>query len=175
MTPLLGPFAIAAVLLLGAGVAKVVSPDGTVGALAALRLPHRKVLVRAGGGAEAALAAAAWWTGSPTLALVVAVSYLLFAGFVVVALRSGTAVSSCGCLGRLDTPPHPVHVVLDLAAASVALAVVIRGGVPGLPAVLAAEPWGGIPFLLGVGIGAWLASVAMSLLPRTLRAAKGVI
>ena len=54
-------------------------------------------------------------------AALVAVSYLAFAGFVIVALRSGAPISSCGCFGKVDTPPSVVHVVLDVAFAGVAV------------------------------------------------------
>ena len=100
-------------------------------------------------------------------------SYVVFAGFVIAALRAHTPVSSCGCLGRIDTPPHLIHVVLNLLAAGIAAAVAIQGGVA-IREVFETQPWAGVPFLFLVGIGAWLASAAMSLLPRTLQAAKGV-
>ena len=58
--------------------------------------------------------------GGPVFAALVAVSYLAFAGFVVVALRSGAPISSCGCFGKVDTPPSLVHVVIDLVLAAVA-------------------------------------------------------
>jgi hypothetical protein len=175
MTPLVAPFAVSAVLMAGAGCAKLASPQGTAGALAALRLPDRKLLVRTGGAVEALVALFALTTGRAALAGVVALSYLLFAGFVIAALRANTAVSSCGCLGRRDTPPHIVHVVLNLLASGVALAAAARGGIPGLGEVIDAQPWSGVPFLIGVGVGAALASVAMSRLPQTLRLAKGLV
>lgn len=173
MTPLAGPFAIAVVLMAGAGAAKAGSPQGTAGALAALHLPHRTVLVRAGGVVEALVALGALLAGSAALAGIVALSYVVFAGFVIAALRARTPVSSCGCLGRIDTPPHVLHVMLNLLAAGIAAAVAIEGGVA-IREVVETQPWSGVPFLLLVGIGAWLASVAMSLLPQTLQAAKGV-
>ncbi|NBP51962.1 MAG: hypothetical protein EBU70_12465, partial [Actinobacteria bacterium] len=110
MTPWVGPYAIAAVLLAVAGAAKAASPTATAGALRALGLPGRPVWVRIGGAAEAGLAAAALATGWVPLVVAVGASYLVFAAFVVAALRAGVPVASCGCLGRVDTPPHAVHV-----------------------------------------------------------------
>ena len=74
----------------------------------------RRSLVRAGGAAEVVIGVGALAVGGPVFAALVALSYLAFAGFVVVALRSGSPISSCGCFGKVDTPPSLVHVVIDL-------------------------------------------------------------
>ncbi len=172
MSVFAGPFAIAACLLAVAGVAKAAQPAATAGALAALRLPHRRWMVRVGGMAEAVLACAALVTGNETLAILVAVSYVGFALFVVGALRKGTPVSSCGCFGKVDMPPHPVHVVLDLLAAFAAIGIAASGGAP-IGDVLASQPMAGMPFALLVVIGVAAAGLAMSALPRTLAVARG--
>ena len=49
------------------------------------------------------------------------VAYLVFAGWVSVALVRKVPIASCGCLGRDDTPPSVGHVVLNLFAAVVSL------------------------------------------------------
>ncbi|MGH9112766.1 MAG: MauE/DoxX family redox-associated membrane protein [Acidimicrobiales bacterium] len=116
-----GPALVAALLLVVAGAMKAVDPTMTVGALRALRLPSSPGLVRAGAAAELVLGVVAATTGAPVAWGLVAVSYLGFAVFVVAALRAGTMVGSCGCFGREDTPPHPVHVVLDVALAAFAV------------------------------------------------------
>ena len=172
MSVFAGPFAVAVCLLAVAGAAKAAQPAATAGALAALRLPHRRAMVRVGGLAEALLASAALVTGNPALAILVAVSYLGFAWFVVAALHSGTPLSSCGCLGKVDTPPHPVHIVLDLLAACAAIGVAVDGGAP-ISEVLTQQPGAGIPFALLVAIGVGTAGLAMSALPRTLAVARG--
>jgi hypothetical protein len=53
--------------------------------------------------------------------IAVAVSYLAFTTFVVVARLRGGVLSSCGCFGRADTPPTWLHagVTAGLAVASV--------------------------------------------------------
>ncbi len=59
-----------------------------------------------------------WWAG------LVALSYVVFAGFVAYARSTGGAIASCGCFGTPDTPATLVHVVIDgvlaLSAAAVA-------------------------------------------------------
>ncbi|HEX5096499.1 MAG TPA: MauE/DoxX family redox-associated membrane protein [Acidimicrobiia bacterium] len=172
MSALVGPFAIAACLLAIAGVAKSAQPAATAGALAALRLPHQQWMVRTGGLAEALLACAALVTGNAVLAILVALSYTGFALFVAAALSKGTPLSSCGCFGRIDTPPHPVHIVLDLLAAGAAIGVAAHGGTS-IRAVLAAQPMGGVPFTLLLVIGVAAAALTMTALPRTLAVARG--
>jgi hypothetical protein len=172
MSVLVGPFVVAACLLAGAGFAKAVQPASTAGALAAMHLPHRRWMVRTGGFVEAALACVAIVTGNAVLALLVAVSYLAFAGFVIAALRTGAPLASCGCFGKIDTPPHPLHVVLDLLAACAAVGVAIDGGTS-ISRVLSDQPWNGLPFVLLVAIGVAAAALAMSALPQTLAAARG--
>jgi len=167
-----GPFAIAGCLLAIAGVAKATQPAATAGALASLRLPHRRWMVRGGGLAEALLACAALLTGNETLAILVGVSYVGFALFVVGALYKGTPLSSCGCFGKVDTPPHPVHIVLNLLAAFAAIGVAADGDAP-IGDVLANQPMAAVPFGLLVVIGVGAAGLAMSALPRTLAVARG--
>lgn len=169
MTPWVGPFAIAAVLLAVAGAAKAASPAATAGALRALGLPGRPVWVRIGGAAEAGLAAAALATGWVPLVVAVGASYLVFAAFVVAALRAGVPVASCGCLGRVDTPPHALHVVGNLLAAGAALATAATGS-PAITAVLREQSLAGAPFVLLVGVGVAAATLAMAALPRALTA-----
>jgi hypothetical protein len=135
-------------------------------------LPAR-LAVRAGGAVEAAIGVAALLAGGPVLCALVAASYLAFTGFVVVALRTGAPISSCGCFGKVDTPPSTVHVVLDLAFAGVAVAAVFTGGVA-LPDVLADQPLVGIPFVMLLVIGCSLTFLAFSALPKTMAAVQEV-
>ena len=115
MSVLAGPFVIASALLALGGAFKAVDPADTAYAFRALGLPHAPLLVRAGGAAEVVIGVGALAVGGPVFAALVALSYLAFAGFVVVALRSGSPISSCGCFGKVDTPPSVVHVVIDLS------------------------------------------------------------
>ncbi len=106
-------------------------------------------------------------------AALVAASYLAFAGFVLVALRTRAPISSCGCFGKVDTPPSVVHVVIDLAAAAVAIGAAIVGDVA-LPDVLGDQPLLGLPFLLLVVIGSSLVFLAFTSLPKTMAVVREV-
>jgi hypothetical protein len=160
-----GPFLIAALLLAAAGVAKVVDPTNTVGALRKLGAPVPAPLVRGGGAFEVALAVAAAITGAPVLAVLVAVSYLLFTAFVLVALGRGLPIGSCGCFGKVDTPPSPIHVVVNLGAVVAALGVATGDGT-GIGHAVAAQPLAGVPFLLLVAVGGYAAFTALTVVPQ---------
>ena len=178
MSVLAGPFSIAAVLLAAGGAAKAVRPRDTAQALSAVGLTFPRVFparvaVRLGGAIEAAIGVAALLVGGPILCALVAVSYAAFAAFVVVALRTGAPISSCGCFGKVDTPPSVVHVVLDAGFAGVAAGAAFTGGVA-LPDVLADQPLAGVPFVLLVVIGCSLVFLAFSSLPKTMAAVREV-
>jgi hypothetical protein len=175
---LAGPFTIAALLLAIAGAAKALRPRDTAQAIAAvgIRLPDflpARVAVRIGGALELVIGVAALLVGGSVLCALIAASYLAFAAFVVIALRRGAPISSCGCFGKVDTPPSIVHVVLDVAFAGVATAAAFTGGVA-LPDVLDDQPLLGIPFLLLVAIGCSLVFLAFSSLPKTMAAVREV-
>jgi hypothetical protein len=166
MPALTGPALVSALVLAVAGAMKAVDPAMTSGALRALRLPSSPRLVRAGAGAEVVLGVVATTTGAPAAWWLVAVSYLAFAAFVVAALRAGTMVGSCGCLGRKDTPPHPVHVVLDIALAAFAAAAGV-GEIAPLDAVAARPGQGSVVVGLSV-LAVVLVHAAFVDLPRAL-------
>ncbi len=103
--------------------------------------------------------------GSAAAAALVAVSYLLFTGFVVLALARHLPIGSCGCFGKVDTPPSPIHVVVNLGAVVTAIAVAIGPG-GGIGSVLADQDLLGIPFLLLVGTATYLVFLALTALPQ---------
>ena len=166
MTVAAGPFAVAALLLVLAGVAKARRPADTVVALRAARVPASSALVRAGALAELTVGIAALVNGSRATAVLVALSYAAFTAFVVMALRRSTPLASCGCFGKPDTPPTWTHVVITTAATFAALVVAADPGA-GLPDVLKRQPYAGVPFVLLLLCGTLLAYVAMSTLPRS--------
>jgi hypothetical protein len=175
MSVLAGPFAIATIVLALGGASKMLDPRDTAHALRALRVPGGRVFVRLGGAFELAVGVGALVTGAAVLAGTVAASYLVFAVVVTVALRSGRPISSCGCLGKVDTPPSAVHVVLDIAAAGVAIGAIAAGaGTVNVLDVLADQPLAGVPFLLLVGLGVAFVLLALTALPKTLAAARAV-
>ena len=160
-----GPFVVAALLLAIAGGLKAYDPTMTVGAL---RAAGRRVpggVVRSAGGVEAVLAIAAAITGFPVLAGAVGVSYLLFTAFVIVALTRHLPIGTCGCFGRVDTPPSVWHVVVNLGAATSAFAVAARDG-GGIASVVRDQPLAGVPFLLLVLAGAYAAFAVLTVVPQ---------
>jgi hypothetical protein len=157
------PFLAATVLLGAAGVAKTLRPDDTANALGAAGLSSYPIrtLVRVGAVAEVALAVMAVVVPGRLTGALVAAVYAGFAGFIVVALRRGWALSSCGCFGRPDTPPTPAHAVLNVGAAVSAAwwAATWRSGdgLQRLGRLFAHEPWHGAPLALLVVVLSGLA------------------
>jgi hypothetical protein len=162
-----GLFFTISLLVVVAGAVKAVRPATTTRALdeVGLRLPP--LAVRVGGLVEVAVGGSALATGGWAPALLVAVSYGLFATFVAVALRRGTPLSSCGCFGRDDTPPTVGHLLFNIGAAGVAAAFAL-GSPTDVMARLSNEPGAGVPFVLLVVVAAGLAGLALTELPRTL-------
>jgi hypothetical protein len=172
MNAFAGPIAIAALLLVAGGVAKARKPGDTARALQAVGLRVDFRLVRIGAVLEIVVGLGALFIGGPVFVALVAVSYLAFTVFVVQALRAGTPISSCGCFGKVDTPPSRVHVVIDGAVAIAAAAVAVVGTDVSLPAILPEQPLLGVPFVMLVVIGAGLVFLAFTSLPRTLSAVR---
>jgi hypothetical protein len=166
MPALTGPALVAALVLAFAGAMKVVDPTMTDGALRALRLPSSPLLVRVGAAAELVFGVVAITVGGAAAWWLVAASYLAFAAFVGAALRAGTMVGSCGCFGREETPPHPVHVVVDLALAAVAAGAALGGLVP-LDALVDAPGEGLVVVGLGL-VAVYLLHAVFVELPRAL-------
>jgi hypothetical protein len=160
-----GPFLVAALLLTVAGALKAVDPATTAGALRRAGLPVPPVAVRLVGACEVVVGVAAIVTGAALPAALVALSYLLFTAFVVVALRRHLPIGSCGCFGKVDTPPSVVHVVLNIGAIVAATAVALGPG-GGIGALLADQELLGLPFLLLVATATYLAFFALTVLPQ---------
>lgn len=166
---LAGPFAIAAALLALGGAAKAVQPSDTAHALRTLGIPGAPLLVRAGGVAELVIGVGALVYGLRPFAVLVAVSYAGFAAFVALALRRGEPISSCGCFGKADTPPSLTHVIVNVAAALVAVGVAVDP-VGGIADIVGDQPLVGTPFLVLLAVGVYLTFLVLTLLPRTLSA-----
>ena len=167
MTVMAGPFMIAAALLAVGGAMKAARPVDTAHALRGVGLPGWPLLVRIGGLVEIAIGVSAVVAGGTASAVLVAVSYAAFIGFVLVALRRDAPIASCGCLGKADTPPSRLHVGINLVALAAAVTVAVDPGV-GLADTLRAQPLAGVPYLALVGLGVSFVFVALSGLPRTL-------
>ena len=173
MDALSGPYLASAALLVVAGGAKLVDPLPLVRALRSVGLPAPRLAVRVVAAGEAGLGLAAIVTGTALAAAGVAVSYAAFTGFVLLALRRGGVLASCGCFGKADTPPTLLHVAVTGALALVAAAVT-TSPLGGLGALLAAQPGGGLPLLVATAAVAVTAYLVLALLPtlsvRTARA-----
>jgi hypothetical protein len=172
VSELSGPIAIAAVLLVAGGGAKAWRPSDTARALHMVGIRVPPGAVRAGAVAEVVIGVGALVVPGPVFPALVALSYLGFAVFVVQALRSGAPISSCGCFGKVDTPPSRVHVVLDGLVVAAAAVVAVGGTDVSLPTILPDQPLAGVPFVMLVAVGAGLVFVAFTSLPRTLAAAR---
>jgi hypothetical protein len=162
---LIGPYLAACILLAVAGAAKVVRPMDTaraVALVAPIPLTAVRGLVRAGALAEGVVGVTALVHPSPVTAGMVALSYLVFAVFVAWVLARGGPLATCGCFGRPDTPATWLHVVVDVVLAVSAGAVATTVIPSWLPALLAHEPWRGVPLVLLSVLCAWLAILALS-------------
>lgn len=162
-----GWFFITAGLLVLSGGSKVRDPDPTRGALRAAGLPSSLGAVYTLAALEIAVGATALAVPHPMTAIAVASLYLGFGAFVAYALARRLPLQSCGCFGKSDTPPGPVHVVLNLGSAAMASVVALVGGAD-LFAVLADQPAAGIPYIGFVGLGAVLVALVLSELPAVL-------
>ena len=120
---LVAPYGAACVLLIIAGAPKVADPTPLVKAVRSVGAPARPALARLIAVVEIAVGAIGLAAVGRTSAAAVAAAYIVFTVFVVVALRRGGVVSSCGCFGKADTPPSRTHVAVTAAVAVVAAAV----------------------------------------------------
>jgi Methylamine utilisation protein MauE len=174
---LIGLYLAACGLLVVAGVAKAVRPDGTVRALGSVSagpLPALRGVVRLGAVAEAALGVSALLLVRPELAALVAMSYAVFAAFVAYARSTGGSVATCGCFGTPDTPATLVHLVVNAALALAAAAVAWSAPSVGMASVLAHQPADGVPLVAAGAVAAWLAYLAITVLAQ-LQAARALV
>lgn len=168
----LTPLGLVAASLLGlAGAQKLLDPTMTVGALRALRVPASDGLVRLGSAVELALGVSALSMGGAGLWAAVSVSYLACGVFVVIALRHGTMIGSCGCFGREETPPHWSHVVLNVGLALAAGAAAGWESTPVIDALVGSPSAAAVVVPLGA-LAVLLLHAAYVDLPRTLQAGR---
>ena len=165
---LAAPFLAASALLVGAGVPKLGDPMPLVRALRSTGLPAGRGLVRAVAGAEVVLGLWAIARPGALNAALVCAAYLVFTGFVALALKRGGVLGSCGCFGKADTPPTRSHLAVTGALA------VLAGVVAAAPE-RAAWTSGGAPAVVGtVALAAlvtFLAWQALAVLPTVTPAA----
>jgi hypothetical protein len=172
--PLIGPYFAACLLLVVAGGAKLARPAPAAKALADVLGPSRRVArsrslrrsVRALAVIEIATGLIALARPGGVEAALVAVIYMCFAGFVVVARMRGGPLASCGCLGVTDTPATRLHVVLNLGYAVSAAVVAVTVRSTWVPDLLRHQTVLGVPLLLAAALLAVLTALAMTRLPR---------
>lgn len=160
--------AAAALLLLVAGMAKIVRPAPTTDLLVALGLPGRAEMAVSIGVAEVIVGLAALAVGGPVTAIATGVFYVGFTGAVVRAMRAGA--TSCGCFGRIDAPPSWLHVGGNVALAVVSF-IAAAGDAP--IDVMDGQPASGVGFVVLVGVLAGLFLVLFTALPEALSARTG--
>jgi hypothetical protein len=163
---LTGPVLLAAALLVAAGAPKVARPATATGALRSVGIRVPSLAVRGLGAGEAAVGALAIVAGGRLATALVAASYAGFTAFVAVALRTGGAVASCGCVGRADTPPTRAHLIVTGALALLTAAAAATGQAAGLVDLLPAAPGETAVTVALAGVGCWLAWLALAELPR---------
>lgn len=167
---LLVPYLAACLLLLVAGIAKALDPADTARALSSLvPLRRAEAAVRALAAGEALLGAAGLAWPAAVTALIVAVSYAGFSGFVLFARRRGGPLATCGCFGEPDTPATGLHAGLTAGLAAAAAAVALaRPHASPIWQVLSAgrRPLEAVATGLVAAAVAWLAYLAMSPLAR---------
>lgn len=156
--------AIALGLLAASGLAKLVDPEPTTGAMRSARLPASNLVTYALGAVEVLLAVGSLTVGGLAV-LGAAVLYGGFTVFTLAATRKRIPVQSCGCFGREDTPPSPIHVLFNLAATGSLFALASLGIGPidwGLPGVQLAL------YLGFTAIGVYVSYLMLSHLPKLL-------
>ena len=163
-----GWFFLSAALLLVSGGAKLADPASTSGALRIAGLVSGSGVVYTLAVAEIATGAFSLLAGGSLAGWATAVLYGGFGGFVAFTLRRRIPISSCGCFGKVDTPPSVVHLFLNGAG--------IVGGVwaglagsPSLVAVLAEQPVAGLPYLAFLAAGTYAAYLLLTALPVLLK------
>lgn len=163
-------YASGAVLLVIAGAVKVTKPATAADLMEDLGAPTTGPLsgVRLAvvlGAIEIAVGLAALLAEQPAVAVVVGVLYVAFAATVLRAMAVGA--ESCGCFGRIEAPPSAYHVVGN-AGLAVAAFVAATGSSP--LEIMAEQPYGGIGFVILVGVLAGLALTAFTALPEAMAA-----
>ena len=162
------PFFAAALLLAVSGWTKLRRPGSAVGALRAAGLPSGDRVARLLGAVEGAVGLGNLLAPGREVSAALAALYLGFAGFLVALLRSLDRPGSCGCVGANEAPPTRLHMILDLGAALTGVAAAARP-LPGLLPFAADLGWGGVPFVMGVALSAYLVHLVLAYLPVVIR------
>jgi hypothetical protein len=150
MAPL---FALLALLIAAAGLAKLRSPAPAGAALFALGLPSGPGLVRAIGAAELVLGLAALLVPGTLTAALLAAAYAGFAVVVAALARSAPGIP-CGCFGAGSFTATRAHVAVDAGAAAIAAGFALDPA--GGPLDWVSDPLAGVSAIAAVVCSAWL-------------------
>jgi len=163
-----GWFFLSAALLLVSGGAKLADPASTSGALRVAGLVSGSGVVYTLAVAEIATGAFSLLSGGALAGWGMAALYGGFGLFVAFALRRRIPISSCGCFGKVDTPPSIVHLFLNGAglASGVWAALSLS---PSLVSVLSDQPLAGLPYLAFLAAGTYAAYLLLTALPLLLK------
>ncbi len=164
------PFAAAAVLLVVAGAPKVLDPGDLHRAVRSVGMPVGRSVVRLFAVVEVVVGLGALVVPGRLGGALVGLLYGGFTVFVVVALRRGGVLSSCGCFGKADTPPTWAHAVLTGAASVVGFAVALVPPADAWASLTAGSAVGVVALVALVGFLAWqVMAVLPSVDPRAVR------
>jgi hypothetical protein len=118
--------------------------------------------------AEIATGAASLLAGGALAGWAMAVLYGGFGWFVAFALRRRIPISSCGCFGKVDTPPSVVHLFVNAAAMAGGVWAALRPS-RSLMSVLGDQPVAGLPYLAFLAAGTYAAYILLTGLPVLLK------
>jgi len=168
----------AALLLVGAGAAKLRAPDQVAATLRrawrAVRRPGTsRALARASGAVEVVVGVAVIASGSRIAAALLGCCYLAFLAIATRLLRGGQR-TSCGCFGTADSPVGTGHVAVNAIAIGIAVAALVRppGRVGGL---FADNLLHGVVGLAQAGLLAYLGFLSITALPVLLAARRRLL
>ncbi len=158
---MLAPFAVAAVVLCVAAVAKLRAPEQAAAALAATGLPDSVHLIRLFAVGECALGA--WGAVAPSrpVAIAMAALYAAFAVFTIVVSRRG---ASCGCFGVSAASASPLQAAISAALSLVCVYVAIDAA-HGVSWILDRPPLEALVLGLGIATAVFGTVVAYTELP----------
>jgi hypothetical protein len=101
-----------------------------------------------------------------SVASAVAVSYLAFTCFVLVARAAGGSLATCGCFGSPDTPPTLTHALVTLALAAASFAVALAAPAGTVVSVLGSQSANGFPLVVTSAVAGLLVWAVLSPLAR---------
>ena len=93
-----------------------------------------------------------------------AILYAGFGLFVALALYRRIPIASCGCFGKVDTPPSVLHLALNAAGLGAGSWAAVNHSAS-LASVLADQPLIGLPYLGLLAAGTYAAFLLLTALP----------